>query len=461
MGKLSRDAIYRVHNWLGDILSSPSVVIEPENVQEIISIMQDTAKYPAPVRAVGSNHSTTQCGVADSGTLVVMRKMKRILNIGSDTVTVEAGALYIDVAQELKKHNLQFYVNAEIGTLTVGSAASCNTKKSCMAGEYGEMCSYAIAMKMVTPSGELVEITEQQPDLLQAMRSSYGLIGIIYEVTFRIRPLLSMAAYHKTYTIEQFQKQLPALIAAGEAMMMFVGVFTNSVTIEFRRYREDENPRKASSWQWRLRNLIWKTLAPYTSYFVTRYVPLKGLRYFILDAFNRLGALVAVLFIHGKNTLAPDQMIRFDENPGHHKLTFSIWGFPVADYPRVQRDYIAFCHEYYRSTGYRCNLLDLAYLVSEDTSSLFSYSPGGAVITIDPVSTGDAGWDEFLVAYNDFCSRNGGIPLFNQTRMLTRAQVVKAFGERLNTFETYRARFDPAERMLNDYFRQLLNRSSL
>jgi FAD binding domain-containing protein len=446
-----------VHNWLGDIVSSPSVVIEPENVQEIIAIIQDPEKYPAPVRPVGSNHSTTQCGVADSGTLVVMRKMKRILNIGSDTVTVEAGALYIDVGKELQKRNLQFYVNAEIGTLTVGSAASCNTKKSCMAGEYGEMCTYAIAMKMVTPAGERIEVTEQQPDLLQVMRSSYGLLGIIYEVTFRIRPLLSMTTYHKTYSIEQFQMQLPALIATGEAMMMFVGVFTNTVTVEFRRYREDEDPRKASSWQWRLRNLIWKTLAPYTSYFMTRYVPLKGLRYFILDVFNRLGALVAVLLIHGKNTLAPDQMIHFDGSPGHHRLTFSIWGFPVEDYPRIQRGYIAFCHEYYRSKGYRCNLLDLAYLVSQDTSSLLSYSPGGAVITIDPVSTGDAGWDEFLVAYNDFCSANGGVPLFNQTKMLTRAQVEKAFGERLQTFETYRVRFDPTGRMLNDYFRQLFN----
>jgi hypothetical protein len=265
-----------------------------------------------------------------------------------------------------------------------------------------------------------------------------------------------MAAYHKTYSVDEFHRQLPALLASGEAMMMFIGPFTNSVTIEFRRYREDGNPQKASSWQWKLRNLIWKTLAPYTAYAVTRYVPLKRIRYFILDTFNRLGALIAVLFVRGKNTLAPDLMIRFNEKPGNCKFTFSIWGFPVEEYPRIQRDYIQFCREYYRSTGYRCNLLDLAYLVSEDTSSLFSYSSGGAVITIDPVSTGNAGWDEFLAAYNDFCSRNGGVPLFNQTNGLTREQVAKAFGERLNTFETYRIRFDPTGRMLNDYFRQLL-----
>src|SRR5215210_4946080 len=110
----------QVRNWFGSIVSFPSVVTEPKNIQDIIAIVQDTEKYPSPIRAVGSNHSTTPCGVAGNGTVVVMRKMNRILNIGTDTVTAEAGALYIDVAKELQKHNLQFFVNVEIGNLTIG-----------------------------------------------------------------------------------------------------------------------------------------------------------------------------------------------------------------------------------------------------------------------------------------------------------------------------------------------------
>ena len=78
-----------VHNWFGNITSFPQVVVEPRNVQDLIMIMKDTAAYPSPVRAVGSNHSTTACGVADDGTLVVMRQMNRILSIGPDTVTAQ------------------------------------------------------------------------------------------------------------------------------------------------------------------------------------------------------------------------------------------------------------------------------------------------------------------------------------------------------------------------------------
>ncbi len=101
-------------------------------------------------------------------------------------------------------------------------------------------------------------------------------------------------------------------------------------------------------------------------------------------------------------------------------------------------------------------MMNVGYRVNEDASSLLSYSSGGTVMTIDPVSTEDAGWEEFLVAYNDFCSQHGGVPLFNQTNSITRSQVEKAFGERLATFEAYRKRFDPSERLLNEYFRKLL-----
>ena len=117
-----------VRNWYGDLVSYPRVVTQPRSVDDIVAIVADPVTYPSPVRAHGSRHSTTLCGGADGGTVVDMRKLDRILRIGPDTVTVEAGALYIDVAKELEKRDLQFYVNIEVGNLTIGSAACCATK---------------------------------------------------------------------------------------------------------------------------------------------------------------------------------------------------------------------------------------------------------------------------------------------------------------------------------------------
>src|SRR5262245_1730527 len=112
-----------VQNWFGDLVSHPKVVVEAKSETGIARILRDTAKYPSPVRGVGSNHSTAACSAADGGTMIKMRGMNRILEITDETVTVEAGAILIDVAHELKKRGSQFYVNTEIGNLSIGSAA--------------------------------------------------------------------------------------------------------------------------------------------------------------------------------------------------------------------------------------------------------------------------------------------------------------------------------------------------
>ena len=121
-------------NWFGSITSSAREVVEVTSVEEIVAIVTDHERYPSPVRAVGSNHSTTACGVADDGTLIVTRKMDKILEFGDDTATVQAGALYIDVNYELRKRGQQFSVNVELGNLTIGSARCGGTKDASMPG---------------------------------------------------------------------------------------------------------------------------------------------------------------------------------------------------------------------------------------------------------------------------------------------------------------------------------------
>src|ERR1041384_4171766 len=82
-----------VTNWFGDTVSHPKVVVDADTVDDIAAILKNPAQYPSPVRAVGSNHSSPPCGVAEGGTLIRMSKMNRILAIGADTVTVQAAAI--------------------------------------------------------------------------------------------------------------------------------------------------------------------------------------------------------------------------------------------------------------------------------------------------------------------------------------------------------------------------------
>jgi FAD/FMN-containing dehydrogenase len=447
-------------NWFGDICSHPGVVVRPRSVEELVAIVKDEAAYPSPVRAVGSNSSVTRCGTTDGGTLVDTTSMDRVLrvsenHVGEGTVTAEAGALYVDVAEELQRQGLQFNVNLDYGNLTMGTAACTHTKDGSFPGEHGQLSSYVVGVKLVTAEGEMLEVTEEEPELLRAVRTSFGLLGLVYEVTFRVEPLKPLAFYHESYSLDAFIDRLPELKARGEALAYYFFPHHGGVTVEFRRYRDEGEPGDRQAWA--LRNLAQRTVGPSSARLISRYVPERRLRDFLLDGNLRLyQALLNRL--RSEESFPADQVIRFPDRAGPSSFTFSLWAFPEEAFTDVLRAYYAFCDRYYDERGYRSDMLTSSFHVGQDASSLLSYSHDGPVVTVDPVSSGGSGWTGFAEAFNEFGSRHGGVPLFNHTPRLTREQVEGAYGERLDAFRALRQRFDPEGRFLNGYFAELLVR---
>jgi FAD/FMN-containing dehydrogenase len=444
-----------VTNWFGNIVSHPSVIVDANSVDDIVAVVTNPAKYPAPVRAVGSNHSTAPCGVADGGTLIRM-KMNQILNIGTDSLTVQADAVHLDMAKALEAKNLQFYVNTEIGSLSAGSASCAGTKDASFDGEYGQVGSYVTGVKMVLPSCDLLEVTEAaQPDLMQLVRCSYGLFGIIYEVTYKIKPLTPMHVHHTTYDLEDFLKQLPDLKAAGYAMMYYLFPFANKITVEFRKYNPGAtgDPNRTA---WAIRNYIWGTSGPKFGHDVEQNVSIPSIRYGIIDATNASWRLTLETIVNSDYTIPGDQIIHYPPVSNDSRYTFSLFAFAEDEFPNAITSFFKFCNDYYKQKGYRSNLLYVGYRIAQDQKALLSYSFDGTVMTIDPVSTANPGWEDFLVAYNEFCVNLNGKPLLNQTPGLTAAVVQGAYGDKLKTLEAARQKYDPQNRLLNNYFKELL-----
>ncbi len=120
---------------------------------------------------------------------------------------------------------------------------------------------------------------------MQKVRSSYGLFGIIYEVTYQIRALTPMAVHHKTFSTADFIAQLPELKALGYAMMYYMFPFDDKITVEFRKY----NPGATGApdhCAWALRNHIWGSVGAESSDTMSKYELLISpfIRYGIIDA---------------------------------------------------------------------------------------------------------------------------------------------------------------------------------
>ena len=121
------------------------------------------------------------------------------------TFTAQAGLQIVEAAKALRKQKLQFMLNIEIGNITLGSAACCQTKDALDGVEFGQVNSYVTGVKWVSPSGTLEEASEDEESrsCCRASAASYGLAGIVYEVTFRIKPLEIIRFNYDVHDVEE------------------------------------------------------------------------------------------------------------------------------------------------------------------------------------------------------------------------------------------------------------------
>jgi hypothetical protein len=264
-----------------------------------------------------------------------------------------------------------------------------------------------------------------------------------------------MAVHHKTYSLAEFLNALPDLKKLGYSIMYYMFPFADKITVEFRKYNPvaTGDPDRCA---WAVRNHIWGTSGPKLGHDTEQNISIPAIRYGIIDAFNASWRLTLENIVSSDNTLPPDQIIDYPPVSDDSRYTFSLFAFPEDQFPAAITDFYRFCNDYYQQKGYRSNLLYVGYFIAQDQMALLSYSYDGNVMTLDPVSTANPGWFEFLVAYNQFCSDRNGMPLLNQTPDLTVPILQKAFGSRLKVLAETRKQYDPDGRLLNDYFRTLL-----
>jgi FAD/FMN-containing dehydrogenase len=483
-------------SWFGSPIQGPGGrIAKPTSEAEVIDILTQGDQFPSPVRPVGSRHSMTECisakAVGDStrwGTLVDMTGLTTLRDgtggEGKDSlkviprpdgkegrVTVPAGRTFISVARELQEKNWVFRVNTELGTLTMGAAACGATKDSSFPGEFGQVCADVVGMRIVKPDGvphDFIEgISTEDDRKLGALRCSYGLFGIVTEVTFRVYPLEPISLEHdkvkpasEKFTAAELRGFFKDWLRSSgrredTAVFLYLFPFRDRIVAELRRKPATAGELEEKSVRLQARNFFWEK-GSHDWNDLAKMMPIDAVKRRLFDIFDKLLAesLDKVLRLSRVNPVA--QIVDFDKDDPDHRFTFSMWAFPEADFPDILPQYLELCEEH--EATYRSCLPHVSYHIAQDERSLLSYSRAGPVWTLDPICPeGEEGWKPFLEKFNDFCSEKGGIPLLNQTPFLERRHVVRAFGaDLLGEFDAMRRQFDPTNRMLNDYFAKLL-----
>jgi FAD binding domain len=433
------------------IYRRPRLVLRLKRFEDIPTLLAKARSYPTPIRMVGADYSQTRCVGGDGGTTVETAGLDKILEFGESTVRAQAGVRIGTLVRALAERGQELLLTPEMGQISLGAVAVTALPQASHEAGMAQLCSLVSEIKLITPQGKHMVVTDRERDLMRVLRSSYGLLGVVYEVVLRVRPLTAVKIDYSVLTLKEFAARHASIIKEPGAVRLHISPFRDRITVERRTLDETASISRSGIWQ--IRQSVMRNVLPAFGSTVGSVLAAPGLRSKVLTGVHRAlraGSKGVVMYAHEWMRDLPAESWRA-------RHTYSMWAFQQSDFPQLLGEYFQFSKTYFKQHRYRCNVVTGASKLHQDKSSLFSVSYTGPMFTLEPSSTGGDGWDDYLIDFNQFATLNGGVPTFNQTRALQPEHVSKAFGERAKLFRALRQRTDPLNRLRNSYFAYLLD----
>jgi len=432
----------------------PAMNIQVTSPTEILQVLMDPKRYPSPVRPIGSGSSTTRCVTANGGTQLDLSTMNRVLKIDGDTATVQPGISLPELAEVLGEEGLELVGGFDLANRTVGGAVSAAGLEASMAGDVGQFASHVVQLKVLSPNGKKFIVNDKTKSLLALMRLSYGLLGVVYEVTLRVRPIQGFSVQTAKVSFKDFGKLGPKLVGATAGVKLYLLPFRDRIYLELRRPAAEADPGRKLAW--RLKDWAVYSALPEAARSLGMALPIRQLRYPLIDSLSEVAQSLVnnALVRSGSNSV--EQSGRYRMLGSKSRFTYTTWAFPAAEFSSTVLAYKLFCKEYYARTGFRCDMPTVGFRLNQDRSALLSPSFDSPMFTISPLSTQEDGWDYFVLDFADFAGRNRGVPFFNQTRNAAPEIVTQRFGSRLTFFNKVRHELDPHDRLVNQFFQNYL-----
>src|SRR3954447_9278473 len=197
----------------------PAALVRPRSAEEVQTVVRLCIKYRAPVVPRGAGTGLSGGANATAGSVVVsLERMDAVLAVDEleRYAVVQPGL----VNDHLRAHVAQFGLwyppdPASSPWSTIGGNVATNAGGLCCV-KYGVTRDYVLGMQVVTGTGELVRLGRRTAkgvagyDLTGLMVGSEGTLGVVTEVTVRLRPLREPERTVAGY--------FDSVVAAGEAV---------------------------------------------------------------------------------------------------------------------------------------------------------------------------------------------------------------------------------------------------
>jgi anaerobic glycerol-3-phosphate dehydrogenase C subunit len=146
----------------------PMGVVRPVNVSDVQATVNYARENQIPIHPRGAGSNVIGGCVGEGLIIDFSYAMRKTLQIGRGIVTVQPGVVLADLNRQLRSHNQMFGPDpATRSVTTLGGVLSLNRSGSHWA-KYGEPRDKVIALQVVLPSGEVVELSAAKSPIQNA-----------------------------------------------------------------------------------------------------------------------------------------------------------------------------------------------------------------------------------------------------------------------------------------------------
>ena len=203
----------------------PLAVVRPATTDEVREVVVLANKHHVPLtpRGSGTNYAGSAVPVKE-GVVLDLTRMNKILSIHDDSMSakVQAGVILQNLEEALNDKGFTFgHDPGSFPSATVGGCIS-TWSLGWKAGKYGDMGSLVLALKVVLPTGVVVETREVPKsstgfDVKSLFIGAEGALGVITEALLRIHPLPEkrVILMYSFNSFEQAYKSLLKVFRSG------------------------------------------------------------------------------------------------------------------------------------------------------------------------------------------------------------------------------------------------------
>ena len=180
----------------------PDGVARADSAEEVSALLAESSSSGTPVTAAGGQTSTTGASISNTGVLLSLRGMSRIIDIDevARTVRVEPGVLVGDLRRACAAHGLLLTLDpTSEEECTIGGAIACNASGA-RSLRYGATRPHVRAMRVALADGSIVDLRRTSlekntvgfalaHDPVDWFVGSEGTLGVVVEAEIALVPL--------------------------------------------------------------------------------------------------------------------------------------------------------------------------------------------------------------------------------------------------------------------------------